>query len=89
VGVACTATLSVPLVANNALFLEDRTQLLNFAVSRNFTVRGVTLRPRFQLDNALNENPVNTANNTFGANWRRVQGVLTPRTAKIAFQMEF
>jgi hypothetical protein len=88
-GVACTATLTVPLVANNSLYLEDRTQLLNFAVSRDFTLRGITVRPRFQLDNALNANPVNTVNNTFGANWRRVQGVLTPRTAKIAFQMEF
>ena len=89
VGAACTATLTVPLVANNSLYLEDRTQLLNFAVSRDFRLRGLTIRPRFQLDNALNANPVNTVNNTFGANWQRVQGVLTPRTAKIAFQMEF
>jgi hypothetical protein len=47
------------------------------------------VRPRFQLDNALNSNPVISINNSFGASWRRPTGVLTPRTAKIALQVDF
>ena len=88
-GVACTATLSVPLVQNNSLYLEDRITLLNFAVSRDFNLHGVTVRPRFQLDNSLNVNPVITVNNTFGNTWQQARGVLPPRTAKIAVQMDF
>ena len=85
----CTATLTIPLVANNALYLEDRIQLLNFAVSRDFTLNSVRFRPRFQLDNSLNANPVISVNNSFGASWQRPTGVLTPRTAKIALQVDF
>ncbi|MEO8070529.1 MAG: hypothetical protein ABI652_03945, partial [Acidobacteriota bacterium] len=89
----CTSTLTIPIVKNNSLYREDRVNLLNVAVSRNFKLTRMTVRPRFEVGNLLNINTVtsvNTAFSTSGNNgWQQVRGVLTPRTAKLALQMEF
>jgi hypothetical protein len=85
----CTATANVELVAPNSLFLEERVNLVSVAVSRDFRTLGAAFRPRFELHNMLNSNAVNTITTRFGPQWQAVRGVLTPRLAKLAVQVEF
>jgi len=88
----CTATLAIPIVKNNTLYREKRVNLLAFAFSRNFALDRFTVRPRVELANLLNVNTVTTINTTFATtnnSWQAVRGVLTPRTMKLAVQMEF
>ena len=86
---ACTATANVELVAPNSLFLEDRVSLLSVALSRDFRAGHAKFRPRFELHNIFDSNPVNTITTRFGPQWQAVRGVLTPRTAKVAMQIDF
>jgi hypothetical protein len=79
----------VELVAPNSLFLEERVNLVSVAVSRDFRTLGAAFRPRFELHNMLNSNAVNTITTRFGPQWQAVRGVLTPRLAKLAVQVEF
>jgi len=85
----CTATANVELVAPNSLFREERVSLFSAAVSRDFRMAGATFRPRFELHNAFNSNAVNTITTRFGPQWQAVRGVLTPRLAKLAVQIDF
>jgi hypothetical protein len=85
----CTATANVELVAPNSLFREERVSLFSVAISRDFGMAGATFRPRFELHNAFNSNAVNTITTRFGPQWQAVRGVLTPRLAKLAVQIDF
>jgi len=85
----CTASLGVALVPTNSLFREARFNLLGLAVNRNFRFGQTSIRPRFEIGNALNANTVTTVNPTYGSTWQAVRGVITPRTAKLALQMDF
>jgi len=85
----CTATGNVDLVAPNSLYREERVNLVSVAVSRDFRGAGAAFRPRFELHNLLNSNAVNTINPRFGPQWQVVRGVLTPRLAKLAVQIDF
>jgi hypothetical protein len=58
-------------------------------VNRNFRFGQTSIRPRFEIGNALNANTVTTVNPTYGSTWQAVRGVITPRTAKVALQMDF
>jgi len=71
------------------LYREARFNLLGLAVNRNFRVGQTSIRPRFEIGNALNANTVTTVNPTYGSTWQAVRGVITPRTAKLALQMDF
>jgi hypothetical protein len=86
---ACTATARAGLVAPNGLYREERVNLVSMAVSRDFRAAGAAFRPRFELHNILNSNAVNTINTQFGPQWQAVRGVLTPRLAKLAIQVDF
>ena len=85
----CTASLGVALVPTNSLYREARFNLLGLAVNRNFRVGNRSIRPRFEIGNALNANTVTTVNTSYGPTWQAVRGVITPRTAKLALQMDF
>jgi len=85
----CTASLGIALVPTNSLYREARFNLLGLAVNRNFRVGQTSIRPRFEIGNALNANTVTTVNPTYGSTWQAVRGVITPRTAKLALQMDF
>jgi len=85
----CTASLGVALVPTNSLYREARFNLLGLAVNRNFRFGQTSIRPRFEIGNALNANTVTTINPTYGSTWQAVRGVITPRTAKLALQMDF
>jgi hypothetical protein len=85
----CTATQNVELIAPTSLYREDRTSLFSVAVSRDFRLAGAAFRPRFELHNVFNSNAVNTINPRFGPQWQAVRGVLNPRLAKLAVQLDF
>jgi hypothetical protein len=86
---ACTATANVDVVEQNSLFLEDRVSLLSVALSRDFRAGRTAFRPRFELHNIFNSNAVNTITTRVGPQWQAVRGVLTPRLAKLAMQIDF
>jgi hypothetical protein len=79
----------VEVVAPNSLFLEERVSLLSVALSRDFRAGRTAFRPRFELHNIFNSNAVNTITTRVGPQWQAARGVLTPRTAKVAMQIDF
>jgi hypothetical protein len=85
----CTASLGIALVPTNSLYRESRINLLGLAVSRNFRLGARSIRPRLEIGNALNAATITAINTAYGSTWQAVRGVITPRTAKLALQMDF
>jgi len=85
----CTASLAIALVPTNSLYREPRINLLGLAVNRNFRLGQRSVRPRLEVGNALNAATITAINTSYGSTWQAVRGVITPRTVKLAVQMDF
>jgi len=85
----CTSSLAIALVPTNSLYREARINLLGLAVTRNFRYGVRSIRPRIEIGNAMNASTITAINTTFGSTWQQVRGVITPRTVKLAVQMDF
>ena len=71
-----------------SLFL-DRVNQLDFAVSRDFLFGKTRVRPQVDIFNALNNNSVTQAFNTFGPSLLVPQSVLNPRLVRFNLRISF
>ncbi len=70
-------------------YMLDRVNQVDFAVSRDFRVGQVRLRPQMDVFNAFNNNAVTQINSTYGANLLVPQIVLNPRLVRFNVRVSF
>ena len=81
-------TVNVRLNEPGSVFL-DRVNQLDFAVSRDFQLGRVRVRPQIDIFNALNNNSVTQANTTYGPNLLLPVSVLNPRLIRLNVRVSF
>jgi hypothetical protein len=81
-------TVNVRLNEPGVDFLE-RVNQMDFALSRDFRMGRVRLRPQVDIFNAFNNNAVTQANTTFGPNLLLPQSVLNPRLVRFNVRAYF
>jgi len=91
---ACNATVSLDVIPDRFSEFEERTNMLDFRVMKDFTqgLRGARVRLTLDLYNALNANPVLTVNNNYGTNgatWLRPTAILSGRLVKLGAQLNW
>ena len=86
--VPCNATVSIPLIPNQARF-EDRHQQVDLRFSRTFRVGTGRLRANADLYNVFNAATVLATNTTYGAAWRDVTQILNGRLLRLGAQWDF
>ncbi len=67
----------------------DRVNQLDFAVSRDFRMGRLLVRPQIDIFNALNANTITQANNTFGPQLLLPRIVLNPRLLRLNVRVAF
>lgn len=82
------ANASVNIVKPETLY-GDRINQVDFRVAKVFTINARRLQIGVDLYNALNANPTQAYNQTFGANWLTPTGILPARFAKLSAQLDF
>ncbi len=86
--VVCNATVSIPLIPNQAEF-EDRHQQVDLRFSRTFTIGPSRLRANFDVYNVFNAATILATNTTYGASWLDVTQILNGRLLRIGAQWDF
>src|SRR5262249_28771732 len=81
-------TVTVRLNEPGTVFL-DRANQLDFAVSRDFKMGRMTVRPQFDIFNALNNNVVTQVNTTYGPSLLQPQSILNPRLLRFNVRIMF
>jgi hypothetical protein len=71
-----------------SLFL-DRVSQVDFAVSRDFQIAKLRVRPQVDIFNALNTNAITQVNTAFGPSLLQPQSVLNPRLFRINVRVTF
>jgi hypothetical protein len=84
----CVGTLTAPLPDPNTLFERRETQL-DIRFGKIFRAGRVTVHPRFDVYNLLNESSVQRVNGTIGPNWQQPLLILGGRTGKFGVQLLF
>ena len=82
------AAVTVDLVPPQTQF-EGRIQQFDLRFARTFWVSRKRVEPEFDIYNALNESPLLSVNNSFGAAWRTPTQILSGRTLKFGAKMTF
>jgi hypothetical protein len=84
-----TGSVSVPVLAPNALF-EDRLTQLDFRIAKGIRLGG-TGRVKANLDiyNLLNSNAITRVNGAYGSRWLNATQIMTGRFARFGFQVDF
>jgi hypothetical protein len=86
--VVCNATVSIPLIPNQAEF-EDRHQQVDLRFSRTFTIGPSRLRANFDVYNVFNAATILATNTTYGPSWLDVTQILNGRLLRIGAQWDF
>jgi hypothetical protein len=84
----CNATVTVPVVAPHSL-REERGSQLDLRFSKTFRAGSSTIRPGFDIYNALNSNDVLGIVTTYGAAWMRPGTILMGRLYKFNLLVNF
>jgi hypothetical protein len=82
------ATVNTRLNEPGTMFL-DRVNQVDFAVSRDFVMGRVRVRPQFDFFNALNNNAITQVNANFGPSLLQPQSVLNPRLIRFNVRVSF
>jgi hypothetical protein len=86
---ACTATVTVPLIAPQTQF-EDRRSQLDFRVGKLFRLGSrARLQANIDLYNALNASPITGVNTAYGREWLRPTQILPARSVQLNGQVNF
>jgi hypothetical protein len=89
VGVTCTSTASVPLIAPMTVF-EARQSQLDLRLSKLLRIGArVRLQANVDIYNVLNADSILAVNNTFGSQWRRPTSILDARLVQVGGQVSF
>src|SRR5262249_52452024 len=81
-------TTGLRLNAVGSLFL-DRVNQLALAVSRDFQVGKIRVRPQVDIFNSLNTNAITQVNTSFGPSLLQPQSVLNPRLVRLNVRVNF
>ncbi len=81
-------TVNTRLNAPGTVFL-DRVQQVDFAVSRDFVMGRLRVRPQFDFFNALNSNAITQVNTAFGPSLLQPQSILNPRLIRMNVRVSF
>ena len=84
----CNATVSIPLIPNQALF-EGRHRQFDVRLSRTFAVGLGRLRANADIYNVFNAATVLATNTTYGTAWRDVTQILNGRLLRLGAQWDF
>jgi len=81
-------TVNLRLSEPGTVFL-DRVNQLDFAISRDFVMGRVRVRPQVDIFNALNNNAITQVNTAYGPSLLQPQSVLNPRLARFNVRITF
>jgi len=85
----CTATVTVPLITPNSVYVEGWNRQFDFRISRIFRFGQLRVLPAIDVYNLFNASPVLAVNSAYGPSWQNVTSLLGARVAKLGVQVTF
>jgi hypothetical protein len=82
------ATISVPLIAPDTMFLPRQTNL-DLRLARPTRFGRLRVNPLLDIYNVFNAYTTVSVNTTYGQNWQRVQSILRPRLFRVGLEVDF
>jgi hypothetical protein len=87
-GLTQTTVNVAPLNEPGTVFL-DRVNQVDFAVSRDFRMGRMLVRPQFDFFNAFNSNAVTQVNQSYGPSLMQPQSILNPRLIRFNVRVSY